>query len=57
VFNFNENVTPKTIKFDKKKGAFNSTGSIIQILEKDLSTYSKKDISGVAFSWGQNTGN
>lgn len=33
----------------------NQPGNIVQIIEKDYSTFSKKEAVGVMFSWGQNT--
>ncbi|EGR28585.1 regulator of chromosome condensation, putative [Ichthyophthirius multifiliis] len=41
-------------KFEKNK-PINQSGNIVQILEKDSSTFSKKDAIGVLYSWGQNT--
>ena len=45
--------TPFQRKQQKKK-RFNQGGNIVYIFEKDSSSYSKKDIRGVAYIWGQN---
>lgn len=39
---------------EKKDKAFEQAGNIVQMIEKDSSTFSKKDINGVVFGWGQN---
>ncbi|KRX08322.1 Regulator of chromosome condensation 1/beta-lactamase-inhibitor protein II [Pseudocohnilembus persalinus] len=54
-FQYQESLnTQKSFKFDKKQQFFKQQGSIVQIFERDLSTYSKKEIQGVVYSWGFN---
>lgn len=51
----NQNVTPKYTKTSKKNKTLNVVGgNLVQVFEKDSSTYNKKEINGVAFVWGQN---
>ena len=50
------NATPKNTKSSKKNKTLNAVGgNLVQVFEKDSSTYNKKELSGVAFVWGQNT--
>ena len=50
------NATPKITKSSKKNKTLNLVGgNLVQVFEKDSSTYNKKELSGVAFVWGQNT--
>ena len=46
--------TPQ-LKKDKKRSYINQGGNIVQIFEKDSSTFSKRDSVGIAYVWGQNT--
>jgi len=39
---------------DKKERKFNPGGNLVQIFEKDPSTFNKKEISGTIYAWGQN---
>lgn len=49
------NGTPKQTKSSKKGKQINvSGGNLVQVFEKDSSTYKKKEISGIPFVWGQN---
>ncbi|KAL4472690.1 hypothetical protein ABPG74_018639 [Tetrahymena malaccensis] len=53
-----DQATPKSQRIESKNKGYiqsNQSGNIVQILEKDYSTFSKKDAVGVMFSWGQNT--
>ena len=50
----NDSGTPKQFKNSKKNKGANHSGNLAQILEKDISTFNKKETSGIAFSWGQN---
>ena len=51
----NYNATPKNTKTSKKNKTLTTVGgNLVQVFEKDSSTYNKKDLSGVAFVWGQN---
>ena len=52
--NYN-NATPKNTKSSKKNKTLNTVGgNLVQVFEKECSTLSKKELSGVAFVWGQN---
>ena len=50
----NDSGTPKQFKNSKKNKGVNHSGNLAQILEKDISTFNKKETSGIAFCWGQN---
>jgi len=39
---------------DKKERKFNPGGNLVQIFEKDPSTFNKREISGTIYAWGQN---
>jgi len=41
-------------RYDKKEKKFNPGGNLVQIFEKDASTFSKREINGTVYSWGQN---
>lgn len=52
--NYN-NATPKNNKSAKKTKIINTVGgNLVQVFEKEGSTLCKKELSGVAFVWGQN---
>ena len=42
------------MRYDRKDKRFNPGGNLVQIFEKDSSTFSKKDVNGTIYSWGQN---
>lgn len=47
--------TPKSrSKHEKRDKAYEQAGNLVQMIEKDVSTFNKKEINGVIYAWGQN---
>jgi alpha-tubulin suppressor-like RCC1 family protein len=49
--------TPKGLSFkpDKKQKKLTQGGNLVNVFEKDVSSLSKKELSGIIYSWGQNS--
>ena len=47
--------TPKNrSRYEKRDKTFEQGGNLVQMMEKDNSTFNKKEINGMIYSWGQN---